>query len=88
MRRQVTFEPQAFADFRRLLGRSGPFAEDLSLVVTQQICFIDQFGTSGSDAVIYEDKEAWSRELPGKYHLVFQLSDDDIHIFSCRQRRK
>jgi len=88
MRRHVIFEPRAFADFRRLLGRNGLFAEDLSLVATQQICFIDQYGTSGSDAVTHEGKEAWSRELSGKYRLVFQLSDEEIRILSCRQHRK
>jgi len=88
MRRRVIFEPQAFVDLRQLQGRIVPFSEDLHLVVTQQISFIDQFGTSGSEAVVYESEEAWSRDLLGKHRLIFQINDEEIRILSCRHRRK
>jgi len=86
MGRTVTFEPQAFQEF--CAWQSVIFDQMASLTVTMAIQFVDLYGTSGSQPVSYKSQEAWSYGLQGKHRLIYQLTDQEIRVLSCRHRRK
>ena len=84
--RRVSFEPQAFEDYYSAQAWSR--VSGLAGTINQTIRGIDGLSNATPYPVRQMPDGTWCAKLVGKHNLIYRLTDDEIHIISCKHHRK
>ncbi|QFY88311.1 Txe/YoeB family addiction module toxin [Magnetovirga frankeli] len=83
MPRKISFLPQAFADFN-YWGQVDRKVQKKIVALLQEIDRTPFAGTGKPEPLKHQLQGFWSRRITQEHRLVYQVSEDEISVFSCR----
>jgi toxin YoeB len=83
MPRKIAFLPDAFADFNRWSREDRKIQKKIVSLI-QEIDRTPFSGTGKPEPLKHQLQGLWSRRITQEHRLVYQVTDEEITIVSCR----
>ena len=83
--RQIKFETTAYTDVQYWLNKNTKILKKISTLLEE--CTRTPFeGTGKPEPLKYEYKTCWSRRIDHEHRLIYNVTDTEIIVISCREQ--